>query len=110
MNSVVKKLKDELDKEDKTSVDFDKCLSILEDIEGEIEYLEDDIEEYESQVWDLREDIGDLKYEISELGSVCEERNIKTIDDEFKERIFKDLSNKYTPYQLEELLKNNNIL
>jgi len=109
MNKLINKLKEELEQENKSLVDFNRCLNLLEDIQDEIEMIESESQDYENMNWDLERKIEDLEDELDEY-KTPEKRKVQTLDDVYKEEIFEELSKKYSYWKLEELLKNNNIL
>jgi uncharacterized protein (DUF2164 family) len=109
MNRFIEKLRDELEREDKSTIDFNRCLNLLEDIEDEIDMMDSENQDLDSVNYDLERKIEDLEDEIQSLES-DRKRTSKTLDDVYKEEIFEELSKKYTHWKLEELLKNNNIL
>jgi hypothetical protein len=112
MNMFLKKLKEELSKEDKSTIDFNRCLELLKDIDHEIDMIESESDDYQEMNIDLENEVDELKYKVDELESEIEyfkKTNAETIDDVYKQEIFDNLSKKYTSYQLEELLKKSNI-
>jgi predicted nuclease with TOPRIM domain len=109
MNRFISKIIEELEQENKSLVDFNRCLNLLEDIQDEIEMIESESQDYEDMNWDLERKIDDLEYELDEY-KTSEKRKSQTLDDVYKEEIFDELSKKYSHWKLEELLKNNNIL
>jgi hypothetical protein len=109
MNRFISKIREELEQENKSLVDFNRCLNLLEDIQDEIEMIESESQDYEDMNWDLERKIDDLEYELDEY-KTSEKRKSQTLDDVYKEEIFDELSKKYSHWKLEELLKNNNIL
>jgi hypothetical protein len=107
MNKLINKLKEELEQENKSLVDFNRCLNLLQDVEDEMDMMESENQELDSNNYDLERKIEDLE---DELFSNKETRKVQTLDDVYKEEIFDELSKKYSHWKLEELLKNNNIL
>ena len=107
MNKLINKLKEELVQENKSLVDFNRCLNLLEDIEDEMDMMESENQELDSNNYDLERKIEDLE---DELESNKKTRKVQTLDDVYKEEIFEELSKKYSHWKLEELLKSNNIL
>ena len=106
MNKFINKIREELEQENKSLVDFDRCLDLLEDIEDEMDMMESENQEFDSNNYDLERKIEDLE---DELESYKKTRKVQTLDDVYKEEIFEELSKKYTWYQLEEKLKQANI-
>ena len=107
MNRFINKIREELEQENKSLVDFDRCLNLLEDVEDEMDMMESENQELDSNNYDLERKIEDLE---DELESNKKTRKVQTLDDVYKEEIFEELSEKYSHWKLEELLKNNNIL
>jgi predicted nuclease with TOPRIM domain len=109
MNRFISKIREELEQENKSLIDFNRCLNLLEDIQDEIEMIESESQDYEDMNWDLERKIDDLEYELDEY-KTSEKRKSQTLDDVYKEEIFDELSKKYSHWKLEELLKSNGIL
>jgi len=107
MNRFINKIREELEQENKSLVDFNRCLDLLEDIEDEMDMMESENQDFDSNNYDLERKIEDLE---DELESYKKTRKVQTLDDVYKEEIFEELSKKYSHWKLEELLKNNNIL
>jgi len=107
MNRFIDKIREELEKEDKSLIDFDRCLNLLENVQDEMDDMECENNDLDSTNYDLERKIEDLE---DELESYKKTRSVQTLDDVYKEEIFEKLSEKYTHYNLEELLKSNNIL
>jgi len=107
MNRFISKIREELEQENKSLVDFDRCLNLLEDVEDEMDMMESENQELDSNNYDLERKIEDLE---DELESNKKTRKVQTLDDVYKEEIFEELSKKYSHWKLEELLKSNNIL
>ena len=109
MNRFVNKLREELEQENKSLIDFDRCLNLLEDIQDEMEMMESESHDYEEMNYDLERKVDDLEYELDEY-KTSQKRKSQTLDDVYKEEIFDELSKKYSHWKLEELLKSNGIL
>jgi len=107
MNRFINKIREELEQENKSLVDFNRCLNLLEDVEDEMDMMESENQELDSNNYDLERKIEDLE---DELESNKKTRKVQTLDDVYKEEIFEELSKKYSHWKLEELLKSNNIL
>jgi len=107
MNRFISKIREELEQENKSLVDFDRCLNLLRDVEDEMDMMESENQELDSNNYDLERKIEDLE---DELFSNKETRKVQTLDDVYKEEIFDELSKKYSHWKLEELLKSNNVL
>jgi len=101
-------LKEELAKES-----FDK-----KEVNDLIWHIEHDFQQLESDNEDLEDEISDLKKDVNSLQDEVDWYNRKDnpsvqpsmLDSYFKKDIFKVLNDKYTWYQLEEILKNNKII
>ncbi len=89
-------LKEEISKE---TIDKKKCNQLIYSIEY-------DFDEQEEKISDLESNIIDLEEEISNLEKSNELNNQSMLDNYFKDKLFTQLSEKYTWYQLEEKLKN----
>lgn len=108
MKQFIEKIKLEISK-DKNLIDTKRCLNLLEDISHLNRMnngFEDQINDLENQVEDLEDQLDKLKKELNTIKIF----NGKTLDDNFKNEIFQKLSSKYTSWQLEDILKNNNIM
>lgn len=106
MYKSIRIIKEELQKDDVSTIDIKKCLYLLTDIDDEINRLEDENNEYNDEIYSLESEVYDLRKEIV----WDKKQNPKTLDDVFKEEIFEELSKKYHHSKLESLLKNNGIL
>lgn len=109
MNRFIDKLREELEQENKSLIDFDRCLNLLEDIQDDMDMLESESQDFEDMNYDLERKVDDLEEELEEYKQ-SEKRKSQTLDDVYKEELFEELSKKYTHWKLEELLKNNGIL
>ena len=109
MNRFVNKLREELEQENKSLIDFNRCLNLLEDIEDEFDMMESENHDFDEMNYDLERKIEDLESELQDYKD-SEKRTPQTLDDVYKEEIFEELSKKYTHWKLEELLKSNGIL
>lgn len=109
MNRFIDKLREELEQENKSLIDFDRCLNLLEDIQDDMDMLESESQDFEDMNYDLERKVDDLEEELEEYKK-SEKRKSQTLDDVYKEELFEELSKKYTHWKLEELLKNNGIL
>ena len=109
MNRFIDKLREELEQENKSLIDFDRCLNLLEDIQDDMDMLESESQDFEDMNYDLERKVNDLEEELEEYKQ-SEKRKSQTLDDVYKEELFEELSKKYTHWKLEELLKNNGIL
>ena len=99
---------EELDKE---NIDKKEIKSLIFQIECDYQDLEEEVDDLEEEVSTLKRDVDALKNEVDwyvrkDNPSV----NPSLLDSYFKKDIFKILNEKYTWYQLEELLKSNNII
>jgi predicted RNase H-like nuclease (RuvC/YqgF family) len=102
MNSFVNKLRQELESDDKSLVDFNRCLNLLEDIEDEMDMMESENQDLDSTNYDLERKIEDLEDELESF-QIEQKGNPRTLDDIYKQEIFEKLSQKYPYYKLEEL-------
>lgn len=68
--------------------------------------LNNRISELEDKVENLEDDIDALEEENSELEAIALEIQDKGLHGEYKREFFEEYENKYTPWELEELLKN----
>jgi predicted nuclease with TOPRIM domain len=64
--------------------------------------LEDEVNKLERKVRNLEDEIGDLEFRVNELESI----QAKTLDEEFTQIFFDEYRNNYTPWEIEDLLKN----
>ena len=101
-------LKEELAKE---SFDKKEVNSLLFNIECDFKQLEGDNEDLEDEISDLKKDVDVLQDEV-DWYSRKDNPSVQPsmLDNYFKNEIFKQLNEKYTWYQLEDILKNNKII
>jgi hypothetical protein len=108
MNKFIETLREELSKEDLTQINRELSFQMLENIEDEIDMMENENWDLEQQIDDLENDIESMRCDLDDFKKPIKGTNF--IDSEFKKKIFDQLSEKYTWYQLEELLKNNKMI
>lgn len=109
MNRFIDKLREELEQENKSLIDFDRCFNLLDDIQDDMDMLESESQDFEDMNYDLERKVDDLEEELEEYKQ-SEKRKSQTLDDVYKEELFEELSKKYTYWNLEELLKNKSIM
>ncbi len=106
MYKSIKIIREELEKDDISTIDINRCLDMISDIDDKINELEDENLGYNDEIYSLENEVYDLKEQIV----WNKKTSPKTLDDEFKEEIFEELSKKYHHSKLENLLKTNGIL
>lgn len=106
MYKFIEKIKEELGKDDVSTIDIDKCFDIISEIEDEFDELKNENNDYEDENRELENDIYELKQQVL----YDKKTSPTTLDDVFKQEIFEELSKKYTYSKLESLLKESNIL
>lgn len=106
MYKSIEKIREELGKDDVSTIDINKCFDIISNIEDEFDELKDENSDYEDENRELENDIYELKQQVV----YDKKSNPITLDDVFKQEIFEELSKKYNYSKLENLLKENNIL
>jgi predicted nuclease with TOPRIM domain len=101
-------LKEELTKE---SPDKKEVNDLIWHIEHDFQQLESDNEDLEDEISDLKKDVNSLQDEVDWYNRKDNPSvQPSMLDSYFKKDIFKVLNDKYTWYQLEEILKNNKII
>ena len=101
-------LKEELAKE---SPDKKEVNDLIWHIEHDFQQLESDNEDLEDEISDLKKDVNSLQDEVDWYNRKDNPSvQPSMLDSCFKKDIFKVLNDKYTWYQLEEILKNNKII
>ena len=66
MNRFIDKLREELEQENKSLIDFDRCLNLLEDIQDDMDMLESESQDFEDMNYDLERKVDDLEEELEE--------------------------------------------
>ena len=100
-------LKDEIMKDD---IDKKQCCKLLTSIMFDNNEMESEISDLEDELYEVKREIRDLESQVDLLEKGNSTSKPSTLDIYFKNKIFSELSEKYTWYQLEDLLKKNNII
>lgn len=82
----------------------------IKELEDKIEFLIRKNNRLEDEIYDLKEEISDLEKENEELESKIEyleiDSWIKTLDDSYKKDFFMEYKDYFTPWEIEQILKN----
>ena len=105
MNRDIRDIREELKRD---IIDPKKCLTLIDRIETDLDIIDSDNDYLEEQIDDLENINESMRCDIIDYQKIISNNN--GVDSEFKKEIFKQLSDKYTWYQLEEKLKEHKIL
>ena len=94
----------------KDIIDKKHCHELIYSLEYDKNQIDNEIYDLEGELSDLKQDVRYMESEIESLNRNNKPSPPSMLDSYYKSKVFIELSEKYTWYQLEDILKNNNII